>query len=716
MGMETIYDATTKRQRIKQDQKVWKFVRDTNSIALDDLNKTAVIDGVRQYTYGQMFHEWDRYAAVFSALGMTGQNHARVGILGSPSSQVIFSFYGLNMVGAEVSVVPSYFALMLNRVMVTIRDEKLTDFIITDDFAQGNLVGTLLAKREELGLRNVIILHVPIAGETALPILTSAQEIKYRYLKGVFGPICMNELLKSYETFPVSYAPNESADTAIILHTSGTTSGMGNPVALSDKAFNAAAASFYKMKNLALPFDNLVTAVIVELSNVYSMIDQVHLPFAVGAGVVLVPMGILNPTFHKAIPAHGISFLFTVGAMFERWMKMPEAEQKGLDFSSLRFVALGGSSVSAKDKKRYYAFLMEHGGSEDITILNGYGLSELGGACCLSTHDLDDEAIGYALPGVTIRLYDEEKEQFRPEKDLPAEGVLYLTSPALATTTLDGKQILKTETIGRKSYYCTNDYVRVEADGKIIFLGRANRFFLYEEGKKYASGRVETEFSRQMGIEGCGIVPVYIKTTHDNIPMLCVKTLEAATDDAKKVVIDALMGVFTGENALDAENVPYRVMLLDELPRNRNGKVDLFKINRGEVEGDVYTVETLKDGETITGFSLVPYEKGKADMIREVLQGISADIQESVSLTTRGKDGKPEPPCEVVKDRTKEGIQTINHMGRQMVNNRMWQMFPGRGPAVFPFFGRFVGQQEKEQPVNQHEENKKMEEIGRAHV
>ena len=396
MAMETIFEATTKRQRIKQDQKVWKFIRDTNSISLGDLNKPAVIDGIRQYTYGQMFHEWDRYAAVFSALGMTEHNHARVGILGSPSAQVIFAFYGLNMVGAEVSVVPSYFALMLNRVLVTISEEKLTDFIITDDFAPASLVGTLLARREELGLRNVIVLHVPVAGESSHPMLTMGQEIKYSYLKGIFGPICMDELLTSYETFPVSYAQNESSETSIILHTSGTTSGMGNPVALSDKAFNAAAASFYKMKDLALPFDNLVTAVIVELSNCYSMIDQVHLPFAVGAGVVLVPAGILNPTFHKAIPAHRISFLFTVGAMFERWMKMPEPEKKTLDFSSLRFVALGGSSVSARDKKRYHAFLVEHGGSEDITILNGYGLSELGGACCLSTPDLDDEAIRQA--------------------------------------------------------------------------------------------------------------------------------------------------------------------------------------------------------------------------------------------------------------------------------------------------------------------------------
>ena len=707
MAMETLFDATTKRQRIKQDQKVWKFIRDTNSIDLNDLNKIAVVDGMRKYTFGQMFHEWDRYAAVFSALGMTGQKDARVGILGSPSAEVVFAFYGLNMVGAEVSIVPSYFALILNRVMVTIREEKLTDFIITDDFAQANLVGTLLAKREELGLRNVIVLHVPVAGETVAPMLMSAQEAKYALLKNMFGPICMDELLKAYETYPVAYAANESAEIAIILHTSGTTSGMGNPVALSDKAFNAAVYSFYKMKDLALPFDNLVTAVSVELSNVYSMVVQVHLPFAVGASVVMVPSGVLNPNFYKAIPAHGISFLFTIGAMFERWMKLPEEETKQFNFSSLRFVALGGSAVSARDKRRYHEFLVAHGGSEEIVILNGYGLSELGGACCLSTPDLDDEAIGYALPGFSIRLFDEEKGVFYSEKDFPCEGVLYMTSSALATSTLDGKEILKTEMVGRKPYFCTNDYVRVEEDGKIVFLGRANRFFLYDEGKKYASGRVETEFSRQLGIEGCGIVPVYIKTSHDNIPMLCVKTLPGVTDEMA-VVTEALMGVFTGEDALGAENVPYRVMFLDELPRNRNGKVDLFKINRGEVQGKVYTVETVKEGDEITGFSLVPFEEGKSDMMKEVFDGISADIKASSPLNMN-KDGAMENPGKVLKDKTREGVQAMNYMGQQMVNNQLWQMFPGRGPAVFPCYEGFKKQQAKMQDISKQEKQKTME-------
>jgi hypothetical protein len=127
-----------------------------NNTSLSDLSRIAVEDGKRKYTYGLMFREWERYASVFTALGMTG---------------------------AEVSLIPAYSAFTPGRIMQTIRSEKLTDFIITDDFAQQNLINDLLANQKELGLRNIIVLHVPVAGVTVNRALRTMQETKYAYLK-----------------------------------------------------------------------------------------------------------------------------------------------------------------------------------------------------------------------------------------------------------------------------------------------------------------------------------------------------------------------------------------------------------------------------------------------------------------------------------------------------------------------------------------------------
>lgn len=660
--------STAPRQRIRQNQKAWKYIRDVTNTDLGNLNRIAIEDGVRKYTYGLMFREWERYASVFSALGMTAENRSRVGILGSTCAEGIFAFYGLNMVGADVSLVPSYSSLTPRKVVETIRSEKLTDFIVTDDFAQANLIQELLSRQSELALRNILVLHVPVTGVTVNGALSAVQEAKHLYMQGLFGPVCMDTLLAVYGDHPVNYASEASGDTAVILHTSGTTGGTGKPVALSDRAVNAAAACFYKYEGLELPWENLVTAVIVDLSNAYSLIDQVHLPFAVGATVVCAPGGILNPWFYKAIPAHGITFLFTVSAMFERWMKLPECGD--MDFSSLRFVALGGASVSVADKRRYHDFLRRHGAGE-VELLNGYGVSELGGACCLSSPDLDDEAIGYPLPGVSVRLLDEEKGVFLSEKDAPCEGVLYLNSTAIATTELDGEVILKTERVGRKLYICTNDLVRMDTDGKLTFLGRANRYFLHDEGKKYESGRVETEFSRQSGIESCAVAPVYVKTTHDNIPMLCVKTL-AAGEAAGEAVQKALRQVFIVEKTLKPDNIPSRVMIARELPRNANGKIDLYRISRGEVEGDVYTVKPVYLLDTLADFKLLPCQEGPADMIKEVFDGLSAELKSDLSCHKNKNNKTDQEETETMNTKKAfEDFSAMNRMGQQMVKNLM---------------------------------------------
>ena len=628
--METIsiYDATAAKREVPVDQKAWKYIRDVCDLDEGGMDKIAVIDGNRKFTYKRMFDEWERYAAVFTAMHMTEQQNARVGVLGSTCAEVTFAFYGLNMVGAQVSLVASWSAFNFVRIAETIRQEKLTDFIITDDLAQPELIGELLNKREELGLRHIIVLHVLMGGATAMPVMTAAQEAKNVAIKALYWPVSMEALLARFGNHSVHYAKNEVDVNALIMHTTGTTSGTGKPVPMSDSALNSVDLSFMQIKNLSLPFDHLVTATMLDLSNSYGIINQVHLPFAMGATLVTIPLGFLNPWFHKAISAYRISFLFSASYMFDRWMKMPDDTE--FDFSSLKFVALGGTAVSAAEKRSYNDFIEAHGG-KDVAILNGYGLSELGGACALSSADLDDETIGYPLPGMVIRLYDEEKGRYFAPKKKGGEGVLYLSGATMAGYQLDGKDVIKVEMISGHPYVCTNDLVRMDPDGRITYLGRANRFFMRDEGRKYESGRVETEFSRLEDVEGCAIVPVYYKIEHDTIPMLVVKTVDGV-DDSKDAILKGLRRVFIEEKTLVEDNIPARVLLAESLPRNTNGKIDLYKLNQGQVSGDIYTVTAVHEEDQLTDFELTPFEDDStSDVVEMVIGSIAADAKESGS-------------------------------------------------------------------------------------
>ena len=665
----SIYDATPAKRKVSMEQKSWKYIRELSTLDNSDLNKLAMIDGNREFTYSRMFREWERYAAVFTALDMTEEQHARVGVLGSTCAEVIFSFYGLNMVGAQVSLVASWSAFNADRIGQTILDEKLTDIILTDDLAQPDLVREILLRRKELGLRHVILLHVRMNGPTASPMMTAGQEAKYALMRALYRPICMETLLASFGSGPVQYARREMDETAFIIHTTGTTTGAGKPVPLSDVALNAAVERFLQLKNLCLPFDHLVSTIMVDLSNSYGIINQVHLPFAMGATVVTIPFGFLNPLYYKAISTYRVSFFFSVNSMFERWLKLPE--DTPFDFSSLKFVALGGTAVSTAEKKRYHEFLEAHGG-KDVAILNGYGLSELGGACAIASADLDDETIGYAMPGITVRLYDEESGRYFSPRGKGGEGVLYMTSKSMAAPKLDGKEVLKVDMIGRTPYVCTNDLVRVDPDGRITYLGRANRFFMRDEGRKYESGRVETEFSRLKDIECCVIVAVYHKIKHDTIPMLCVQTLNKA-GEPKDVILKALRRVFIEEKTLSEDNIPSRVMLAESLPRNANGKVDLSQINQGKVSGEIYTVDQVRTEDQLTDFTLTPYVNDPGDIVEQVLGTITADFKNRTpggDLMREIQSGAPITESNLPN----EFFDSMCYMHRQMTNNMFGMM------------------------------------------
>ena len=695
--METvsIFDATAAKRGVKKEQKAWKYIHDLCSLNSSDMSRLAVIDGNKKYTYRRMFREWERYASVFTAMEMTGEENARVGVLGSTCAEVIFAFYGLNMVGAQVSLVASWSAFNADRIKQTILQENLTDFILTDDLAQQDLVGELLLKRNELGLHHVIILHVHMGGATVNPMMTAAQEARYAAMRTLNWPICMDTLLMSFGGRSVRNLSQETDETAFIIHTTGTTSGTGKPVPLSDTALNAAVERFMMLKDLSLPFDHLVSTIMVDLSNSYGIIDQVHLPFAMGATVVTIPFGFLNPLYYKAISAYRVSFFFSVNSMFERWLKLPE--NTPFDFSSLKFVALGGTAVSTAEKKRYHEFLEAHGG-KDVTILNGYGLSELGGACCLSSPDLDDDSIGYPMPGITVRLYDEDNDRYFSPLEKGGEGVLYMTARSMATPKLDGNDVIRVEMIDRTPYVCTNDLVRVAPDGRITYLGRANRFFMREGGRKYESGRVETEFSRLEDIEGCAVVPVFHKVRHDTIPMLCIKTLDGAGEPTD-VIRKALCRVFIGEKTLPEDDIPSRVMLAETLPRNANGKIDMNQINRGEVSGDIYTVEQIRGQDRLSDFSLTPCENDPGDIVEQVLGEITADFKNRTSGNKFIQNLKNGTLFTEDDNTPYEYIDSMCYMHQQMMNNMLGMM-----GQWFPWNDRFY--HERSAGVSDDRENR----------
>ena len=606
------------------DQKSYAFIRELNSYSEEQLNKAAIIDENRTYTYRQMFRQWENYAEVFSALGMTGKNHTRVLLMPGIGAESLFSFFALNMTGASVSFAPLSMFLAnkdtgsLEKVLA---DEKITDLVISDSSLLPELpypmviraIRLIQQKKKDLGIRHIIVLHVPVTDSFAPCVLAWENRFFYEYLKEIPDIMLMDELLEKYQAYPIAYCDPDSSESSVIIHTSGTTSGVPKPIALSDAALNEAVRRFLVLEDMQHFRGTAVTVPPIEPVAGYLMIDMIYLPLAFGGTVVLIPQGAASPLYLEAIGHYRTNILFTEYRMLEAWRNLPPCMRP--DLSNIKLLAFGGSHMSADTRKKCNAIIRKMGCPVRITI--GYGLSEAGGACLISRDDTEDDTIGYTLPGVSAKIRDEEDGRFYTPEDGPRIGGLYLSTKALSSGRIDDTVIFETEDIDGVPYLATHDLVEVNEDGSMTCLGRTNQFFVNEDGKRFESGLVENAFASRPGIKACAIVPTMFKKTHDTIPVLYAAA-DASSSDAVQTVKEALSDLF-GQSEVDSSvRLLEHIVITDALPYNSAGKIDTIGLRRGNVKGDWYRIkQNLRNGQ-IHDIELKP--------IGEQLEGSSVPV------------------------------------------------------------------------------------------
>ncbi|MBR1659054.1 MAG: acyl--CoA ligase [Oscillospiraceae bacterium] len=587
------------------DQACWSFIKELNSYSAERLDSVAIRDGYRTYTYRQMFRYWERYAEAFSGMNITAKNHSRVALIGTPLTETVFAFYGLNMAGASVSLIYPFDLYDEKQIHSMIEREKITDLLVSELYAFPELMKRLLRDRELLGLRNVIVLQSPMGGDYGVPALELVRNTNRELFCEMPGAILMEDLLQKYEAFPVTYGKGKSP---IILHTTGTVSGMHKPVPMTDKAMNAFVASALKAKDTYEDFKNapkhMITYLTLNMSWVYAMVDMLHTPLGLGMEIVSLPVGATNPRYSEAIEHYGINVLFTSKSILDSWLKtMPD-----IDLSKLKIVFMGGTYISPDYKKKFNDYLRSCGST--ARIINGYGLSELGGACMLAPSSREDDAIGFPLPGFKVKIFVEEENRYYDISDGPRTGLLFLNSPTMSTGRLENTVFFELEKIDEDDYFNTNDLVRVNEDGSLTCIGRSNQYFVNNAGVRFDAGLVENAVTSQPGVTACGLAPELHKTLHDNIPVLYVEMSDQGAGGLT-TLRKALIQVFINDGMLEDSNLPSQCVFTESIPLNSSGKVDAKKLASGAVTGSRYSVKPIRMDGKVIDILLVPAAEGE---------------------------------------------------------------------------------------------------------
>ncbi|MBE6514601.1 MAG: acyl--CoA ligase [Thermoplasmata archaeon] len=596
-------------QRLKSgeiaDQACWSFIKEMNSVSDERLDSVAITDSYRQYTYRQMFWYWERYAEAFSGIGLTGENHSRVGLISVPLPETIFTLYALNMTGASISVIYHLDLYDEKQIYSMIEREKITDLVISEIFAFPNLMKRLHRDRGRLGIKKIIVIPSPMGGDFAIPAFDLARRLNAEMYRELPGSILMEDLLEKYEAYPISYAKEVQP---IILHTTGTVSGMHKPVPLTNKAMNSFVVSVLEAKESFEDFKNIpehiVTYIPYYINWAYCMVDALHTALSLGAEVVSLPMASMNPRYSEAIERYGVNVLMTSMAFFDTWHKT----KPDIDLSKLKILIMGGTYVSPEYKKEFNDYLRSCGST--ARVINGYGLSELGGACTICPSTRDDDAIGYLLPGIKAKIFVEDENRYYEVSDGPRTGLLLLGGPTMSSGVLDGTEFFELEEVDGEKYFNSHDLVKVAEDGCLTCIGRSNHYFVNNAGVRFDAGLVENAVTKQPGVRFCGLTPEFHKILHDNVPILYVEMRDQGADELG-TLRNALIQVFIKDELISDTNLPSQCVIVKSMPLNTNGKVDAKKLKSGTVTGARYSIRPVHIDGKLVDILLVPAAEGE---------------------------------------------------------------------------------------------------------
>jgi len=194
------------------------------------------------------------------------------------------------------------------------------------------------------------------------------------------------------------------------------------------------------------------------------------------------------------------------------------------------------------------------------TILERYGMTEAG---MITSNPYDGArvagTVGYALPGVTARVADENGQAI-PRGDV---GILEITGPNVFVGYWQMPE--KTaEEFRDDGFFITGDMATMEPDGRISIVGRAKDLIITGGYNVYPK-EVEIEIDNLPGVKESAVIGLPHADLGEAVTAVVVanETADMKQDDISGVLADKLARF----------KQPQKILFVSELPRNTMGKV-----------------------------------------------------------------------------------------------------------------------------------------------
>ncbi|MGW4891958.1 amino acid adenylation domain-containing protein [Kitasatospora sp. NPDC004240] len=337
---------------------------------------------------------------------------------------------------------------------------------------------------------------------------------------------------------------------AYLIHTSGST---GRPKGVAITHRNIIALSRERRVRAAFGRSALFNAPLAFDASTY----EVWLPLLNGGRVVVGPAELTAPALADLVAGHGLDAVFLTSALFRLF-----AEERPDCFAGLREVWAGGEVLSATAMERMRL------ACPDTAFVNVYGPTEctvFATAHRMTPQDVRTRptVIGTALEDTEAHVLDERLRAVGPG----GVGELYLAGDGtgrgyFGRPGLTAERFVADPSTPGGRLYRTGDRVRLTEDGLVEFLGRTDHQVKIR-GFRIELGEIEA------ALRDCpGVTDVVVVVRESGATRSIVAYPTGPAPLVERELQDRLAARLPGYM------VPARIVWMDRLPINANGKVD----------------------------------------------------------------------------------------------------------------------------------------------
>lgn len=572
--------------------KSWELIKEKNK---NNSDLIALSEADKKITYGEMFDNFEKNAKAFSSLGINRHNNSRVLVLMPNVAETCYIDYALDMTGAVCDFIDP--TSSYDKVKKYVENEKITDIISLDLMFLKTLYNKRKELKEKYGIKNMIIYH----SDFMTKVLPRSIRIYSELINKVIDKkvLKMENIINDSRYENITYDHLDSKNLSLITHTSGTTTGIGKPITLTDYNRNALAKQYelacfnYKSGMKMMHFIPYFAS--------YGSVNTTNLGLVEGMELMEVPL--FSPDkFAEILLKLKPNIVLANTPCWLNLIKSSYAQNADLSF--LTYASSGGMNTSVEDEEKINGFLKKHNAS--VALTKGYGLSELGG-CSVTTIDGFNKvgSPGVPLPLVDIKIRNLETNCFEKLYEKDVQGEAFIHTETMTSGILDDKRIIDIKEIDGKNYLPTKDVLKIYKNGFVEYIERIDRMFPRYDGYNVYPRPIEEYIKKDSRVNNCVIVPLFDSEKNGMVPRVYIEEKEIIEDKNKfiKNIIDNFFIKSIGEYKANFRDIPHS-WVFDNIPKNTMGKDDYYSLKNGLIQGEEYKIIIIENNMNVKSISV----------------------------------------------------------------------------------------------------------------